>query len=50
MALGRPYRLLGRAMKEFSPSTGVSDPLVVVDITVPNPSTYHSATMVDSDT
>ncbi len=43
-------RLLGRAMKEFSPSTGVCDPLVVVDITVPNPSTYHSATMVDSHT
>ncbi len=43
-------RLLGRAMKEFSPSTGVCDPLVVVDITLPNPSTYHSATMVDSHT
>ncbi len=27
-------RLLGRAMKEFSPSTGVCDPLVVVDITL----------------
>ena len=43
-------RLLGRAMKEFSSSTGLCDPLVVVDITVPNPSTYHSATMVGSDT
>ncbi len=37
-------------MKEFSSSTGVCDPLVVVDITVPNPSTYHSVTMVDFDT
>ncbi len=37
-------------MKEFSSSTGLCDPLVVVDITVPNPSTYHSATMGDSDT
>ncbi len=43
-------RLLGRVMKEFSSSTGVCDPLVVVDITVPNPTTYHSATMGDSDT
>ncbi len=43
-------RLLGKPMKEFSSSTGLCDPLVVVDITVPNPSTYHSATMMDSDT
>ncbi len=43
-------RLLGRAIKEFSSSTGLCDPLIVVDITVPNPSTYHSATMMGSDT
>ncbi len=43
-------RLLGKAIKEFSSSTGVCDPLVVVDITVPNPSIYYLATMGDSDT
>ncbi len=43
-------RLLGKPMKEFSSSTGLCDPLSVVDITVPNPFTYRSATMMDSDT
>ena len=40
-------RLLGRPRKKFSPSTGVSEPVVVVDIDIDNPSTFHSVTVMD---
>lgn len=40
-------KLLHRARK-FSSSTGVSDPVVIVDID--NPSTFHSVTVMDTDT
>ena len=43
-------RLLGRPRKKFSPSTGVSEPVVVVDINVDNPSTFHSITVMDHNT
>ena len=35
------YRLLKRARKKLSLSTGVSDPIIIVDIDVDNPSTFH---------
>ena len=43
-------RLLGRRRKKFSPSTGVSEPVVVVDIDIDNPSTFHSVTVMDHNT
>ena len=44
-------RLLGRKRKlQFSPSTGVAEPVVVVDVSMDNPSTFHSITLVDKDT
>ena len=43
-------RLLGRPRKKFSPSTGVSEPVVVVDIDIDNPSTFHSVTVIDHNT
>ena len=43
-------RLLGRPRKQFSPSTGVSEPVVVVDIDIDNPSTFHSVTVMDHNT
>jgi GTPase SAR1 family protein len=43
-------RLLKRPRKEFSPSTGVCDHLAIVDIDVPNPSTFHSVTVTDPNT
>lgn len=41
--------LLHRMRKEFSSSTGVSDAVVIVDIDY-NPSTFHSVTVIDTDT
>ena len=43
-------RLLGRQRKKFSASTGVCDTVVIVDITVTNPSTFHPVTILDGDT
>ena len=43
-------RLLGRQRKKFSASTGVCDTIVIVDITVTNPSTFHPVTILDGDT
>ena len=43
-------RLLGRPRKQFSPSTGVAEPVVVVDVSINNPSTFHSVTVVDKST
>ena len=43
-------RLLGRQRKKFSPSTGVSEPVVVVDVDIDNPSTFHSVTVIDHNT
>ena len=43
-------RLIGRPRKKFSPSTGVSEPVVVVDIDIDNPSTFHSVTVMDHNT
>ena len=43
-------RLLGRKReKEFSPSTGISDQIVVVHINESNPTTFHAVTVVDED-
>ena len=36
--------------KEFSSSTGVSEPVVVVDIDIDNPSTFHSVTVMGHNT
>ena len=43
-------RLLKRPIRDLFLSTGVSDPIVMVDIDVDNPSTFHSVDMIDSDT
>ena len=43
-------RLLGRRRKKFSASTGVCDTVVIVDITVTNPSTFHPVMILDGDT
>ena len=43
-------RLLGRRRKKFSASTGVCDTIVIVDINVTNPSTFHPVTILESDT
>ena len=43
-------RLLGRPRKQFSPSTGVAEPVVVVDVSMDNPSTFHSITVIDKGT
>ena len=37
-------RLLGRKRKGFSPSTGIAEPVVVVDVDI-NPSTFHFVTV-----
>ena len=42
--------LLLRPKKLFSPSTGVSDPVVVVDLDTDDPSTFHSARVIDAST
>ena len=43
-------RLLGRPRKKFSPSTGVAEPVVMVDIDIDNPTTFHSVTVIDQNT
>ena len=43
-------RLLGRQRKKFSASTGVCDTIVIVDINITNPSTFHPVTILESDT
>ena len=43
-------RLLSRPRKQFSPSTGVAEPVVVVDVSMDNPSTFHSITVIDKGT
>ena len=43
-------RLLGRPRKKFSPSTGVAEQVVMVDIDIDNPSTFHSVTVIDQNT
>ena len=43
-------RLLKRARKELSLSTGVCSPVVMVDIDADNPSTFHSVNVIDSNT
>ena len=43
-------RLLGRPRKNFSPSTGVSEPVVVVNIDIDNPSTFRAVTVMDHNT
>ena len=40
-------RLLGRPRKQFSPSTGVAEPVVVVDVSIDNPSSFHSVTVIE---
>ena len=42
--------LLLRPKKLFSPSTGVSDPVVVVDLNTDDPSTFHSARVIGAST
>ena len=44
------YRLLKRARKKLSLSTGISDPIIIVDIDVDNPSTFHSITVINPNT
>ena len=45
------HRLLGNeAVKKFTMSTGVSNPIVVVNIDDSNPATFHSVTMIDPNT
>ena len=41
-------RLLGRKREGFSPSTGVAEPVVVVDVDS-NPSTFHPVTVLEGD-
>ena len=43
-------RLLERARKQLSLSTGVCDHIVVVDIDIDNPSTFHSVTVIGPNT
>ena len=43
-------RLLEKARKQLPLSTGVCDHIVVVDIDVDNPSTFHSITVLDPNT
>ena len=43
-------RLLGRPRKKFPHSTGVSEPVVMVDIGIDNPSTFRSVTVMDHNT
>ena len=45
------HRLLGNeAVKKFTMSTGVSNPIVVVNIDDSNPATFHPVTMIDPNT
>ena len=44
------YRLLKKRRDPISLSTGVCDPVVIVDIDVDNLSTFHSVTVTDSNT
>ena len=41
-------RLLGRRKRRFSPSTGVAEPVVVVNVDL-NPSTFHSVVVQEDD-
>ena len=41
-------RLLGRKREGFSPSTGIAEPVVVVDVDS-NPSTFHPVTVLEGD-
>ena len=43
-------RLLKRARRKLALSTGVCDRIVIVDIDVDNPSTFHSITVIDPNT
>ena len=43
-------RLLRRPRKQFSPSTGVSESVVVIDVDMSHPSTFHSVSVLNSDT
>ena len=43
-------RLLRRARKEHSTSTGVCNSVIIVDISIDNPATFHSVTVEDSNT
>ena len=43
-------RLLKRPRKELSFSTGVCNPVVMVDIDADNPSTFHSVNVIDFNT
>ena len=42
------YRLLQRKYNLQSRSTGVCNPVVIVDISTDNPSTFHSVTVIDA--
>ena len=44
------HRLLGIGRKHtlYSPSTGVCNPVVIVDISIDNPSTFHPVTVIDA--
>ena len=43
-------RLLGRARKKHSPSTGVCNSIIIVDIDIDNPATFLSVTVIDANT
>ena len=43
-------RLLHRPRKQFSPSTGVSESVVVIDVDMSHPSTFHSVSVLNSET
>ena len=43
-------RLLKRARRKLAFSTGICDRIVIVDIDVDNPSTFHSITVIDPNT
>ena len=43
-------RLLKRARRKLALSTGISDRIVIVDIDVDNPSTFHSITVINPNT
>ena len=43
-------RLLKRARRKHALSTGICDRIVIVDIDVDNPSTFHSITVIDPNT
>ena len=43
-------KLLKRKKKQHSLSTGVADPVIIVNVDVSNPATFSSATAIDSET